>query len=535
MTLGNSLNMKELAVIASVTVGAAYWLKVLADSPKKHLPPGPKRFPLIGHMLSIPRSFEHVAYANMGKELDSTVVFDTLWPCAHIWRTGDIVALNVMGQIIVVLNSTEAASELLDKRSSIYSGRAQIPAVCDKDMMDWGQGIVFMNNSDRWRRDRRMLHEALHKGVVPRYHPSQEKQIQALVGRLLNIPSTLEAFTRELRFAFGATLLHSTYGYLPTSTDDDWIVAASAATDNIAQAAQPTRFIVNFIPTLKYLPDWFPGTGWKQTLRGWREHKEYTTAAPYNWAKEQIRNGTATPSIVQNLLSAFPDSTPDTEDDVHIKLMSATMLGGGLETSIATASFFILAMVLYPEVALKIQEEVDRILGTAERFPTVHDRAQMPYVRSALLELLRWQPVNPLAVPHAAMEDDEYKGYHIPKGTIVIGNTWAITRDESIYADPERFNPDRFLDPGIPPSPAFGYGRRICPGSHFADANLFLFISTLMYIFDIQRAVGANGQEIIPEIKMMTDSTVSWKPQPFPFILKPRSEAHMKLAMDFNA
>ncbi|EUC65968.1 cytochrome P450 family protein, partial [Rhizoctonia solani AG-3 Rhs1AP] len=469
-------------------------------------------------MLSMPRTFEHVTYANIGKELNS-----------------DIVALTAMGQTIVVLNSAEAASELLDKRSSIYSGRAQIPAVTDKDMMDWGQGVVFLDNSGRWRRDRRMLHEALHKGVVPRYYPAQEKQIQALVGRLLNTPSTLEAFVQELRFALGATLLYSTYGYLPTSPDDDWIARASAATDHIAQAAQPTKFIVNFIPALKYLPGWFPGMGWKQTLKNWREHKEYTTAAPYNWTKEQIRNGTAAPSIVQNLLSAFPDYTPDVDDDAHIELMSATMFGGGLETSIATASFFILAMVLYPKVALKVQEELDRVLGAAERFPTVHDREQLPYVRRTLLELLRWQPVNPLALPHAAMDDDEYREYHIPKGSIVIGNTWAITRDKTIYPNPECFNPDRFLDPKVPPAPAFGYGRRICPGSHFADANLFLLISTLMYIFDIQRAVDANGQEIIPEIKMAIDSTVSWKPQSFPFVLKPRSEAHMKLAMSFNA
>ncbi|KAG8693028.1 hypothetical protein FRC11_003203, partial [Ceratobasidium sp. 423] len=99
--------------------------------------------------------------------------------------------------------------------------------------------------------------------------------------------------------------------------------------------------------------------------------------------------------------------------------MSATMFGGGLDTSIATASLFILAMVFYPEVTRKIQEEVDRVLGNAERLPVVHDRDQMPYIRTTLLEVQRWQPVNPLAIPHAAMEDGEYKEYHIPKGSIV--------------------------------------------------------------------------------------------------------------------
>ncbi|CAE6418520.1 unnamed protein product [Rhizoctonia solani] len=440
MSSGNSLGMKEAVVAASIAAGVAYSLKSMSDYSKKRLPPGPKSLPFIGHMLSVPRSSEHLAFAAMGKQLNS-----------------DIIALTAMGQTIVVLNSAEAASELLDKKSSVYSGRAQIPAVSDKDI------------------------------------------------------------------AFGATLLHSTYGYLPTSPNDDWIVAASAATDHIAQAAQPTRpsadFIVNFFPALRHLPDWFPGTGWKRILRSWREHKEYITAAPYNWTKEQIQLVQASTVVII--------SYPDFE-------VSKGAYAGGLDTSIATASFFILAMVLYPEVALKIQEEADRVLGNAERFPTVHDREQMPYVRSTLLEVLRWQPVNPLAIPHAAMDDDEYKGYQIPKGSIVMGNTWAITRDERIYPDPECFNPDRFLDPKVPSSPAFGYGRRICPGSHFADANLFLLISTLMYIFDIERAVDEKGEEIIPEIKTTLDSTVSRKPQSFSFVLKPRSEAHMKLAMGFN-
>ncbi|KAH7318825.1 cytochrome P450 [Rhizoctonia solani] len=485
MVSWNSLGMKEAVVAASIAAGVAYSLKSKSDFSKKRLP-GPKCLPFIGHMLSVPRSSEHLAFAAMSKQLNT---------------------LNAMGQTIVVLKSAESASELLDKWSSVYSGRAQIPKFSNKDMMDWGQGIVFLNNNDRWRRDRRMLHEALHKGVVPRYYPAQEKQVQVLVRRLLNTPptldtpgditgsnsygrtekaragynhptTTLQAFIQKLSFAFGATLLHSTYGYLPSSPDDDWIVAASATTEHIAQAAQPTNFIVNFIHALRYLPDWFPGTGWKQTLRTWREHKEYITAAPYNWTKEQIK-WNSRPSIVQNVLSVFPDHTPDTEDDVHIKLMSSTMFGvstetytRGLDTSLAKASFFILAMVLYPEVALKIQEEADR--GNAERFPTVHDREQMPYVRSTLLEVIRWQPVNPLAIPHAAMEDDEYQGYHILIGSIVMGNTWAISRDESIYPDPECFNPDRFLDSKVPSSPAFGYGRRICPGSHFAGANLFL-------------------------------------------------------------
>ncbi|CAE6377442.1 unnamed protein product [Rhizoctonia solani] len=524
MASSNSLSAKEITVAVSVAAGVVYSFKMMSDS-KKRLPPGPRSYPFIGHMLSIPRSSEHIAYANMSKELNS-----------------DIVALSTMGQTIVILNSVEATSELLDKRSSIYSGRAQIPAVCDEDMMDWGQGVSFLNNNDRWRRDRRKANPGLGRALIKCAIYTRGIYSGAAIVSIVFAEFTYVLASAPCLFfdwsALGATLLHSTYGYLPTSPNDSWIADASAATDHIAQAAQPTKFIVNFIPALKFLPSWLPGTDWKQTLKKWREYKEQITAAPYNWTKDQIKNGTASPSIVENLLSAFPNHTPDTEDDLHIKLMSATMFGGGLDTTMAAVSFFLLAIVLYPEVALKIQEEVDQVLGNAERLPTMQDREQMPYLRRTLLEVQRWQPLHLTkftAIPHAAMEDDEYKGYYIPKGAIVIGNTWAITRDESIYPEPERFNPDRFLDPKVPPAPAFGYGRRVCPGSHFAEANLFLLVSSLLYLYDIKRAVDENGQEIIPEIKMMLDSTISLKPRPFPFVMKPRSEAHMKLAMGFNA
>lgn len=58
--------------------------------------------------------------------------------------------------------------------------------------------------------------------------------------------------------------------------------------------------------------------------------------------------------------------------------------------------YFVLAMVRHPEVALKIQAELDSVLGSAERLPSVEDREHMPYVRNAVSELLRWQPVSPL-------------------------------------------------------------------------------------------------------------------------------------------
>lgn len=86
------------------------------------------------------------------------------------------------------------------------------------------------------------------------------------------------------------------------------------------------------------------------------------------------------------------------------------------------------------------------------------------YANKCLLR--RWNLVVPLGIPHVNNKDDEYKGYFIPKGSLVIANGYAIHRDEKVYQNPHLFNPDRFIPKeqggrGEPiPIAHFGFGRR---------------------------------------------------------------------------
>lgn len=72
-------------------------------------------------------------------------------------------------------------------------------------------------------------------------------------------------------------------------------------------------------------------------------------------------------------------------------------------------------MVCNPEVQKKAQAEIDRVVGP-HRLPNFDDRPSLPYAEALYREVMRWRPVVPLSVPHAATEDDAYKGYFIPKG-----------------------------------------------------------------------------------------------------------------------
>lgn len=124
-------------------------------------------------------------------------------------------------------------------------------------------------------------------------------------------------------------------------------------------------------------------------------------------------------------------------------------------------------MVLNPSVQEQVQAKLDAVLGPttspAFRLPTFDNSPNLPYIEAMLKESLRWMPIAPMGIPHAAMHEDVYCGWRIPKGTIVVANAWAILRDEKTYPDPLTFHPKCFLGSDPAPHPglvdAFGFGR----------------------------------------------------------------------------
>ena len=91
---------------------------------KQPLPPGPKKWPLIGCLLDMPRERQWETYHEWCKFYGN--VFFVIQIVVLIYHTlpgSDIIHLDVAGSSIVVLDTVESAMELLDKRSLIYSDR----------------------------------------------------------------------------------------------------------------------------------------------------------------------------------------------------------------------------------------------------------------------------------------------------------------------------------------------------------------------------------------------------------------------------
>jgi len=84
---------------------------------------------------------------------------------------------------------------------------------------------------------------------------------------------------------------------------------------------------------------------------------------------------------------------------------------------------FFLAMMVFPGIQKKAQEELDRVIGS-DRLPVSKDRDKLPYIMAVMKETHRWHPVTPMGLPHSSTVEDAYKGYKIPKGSILLPNTW---------------------------------------------------------------------------------------------------------------
>ncbi|KAF8263088.1 cytochrome P450 [Lactarius quietus] len=143
---------------------------------------------------------------------------------------------------------------------------------------------------------------------------------------------------------------------------------------------------------------------------------------------------------------------------------------------------------------MTIQQELDHVVGR-DRLPTFDDELSLPYLVAFIKEVTRWQPVVPVAFPHATSKGDVYAGYDIPAGTAFYGNIDALLNDPSLFEDPETFNPSPFLKPHSPVGDnwngkvegeftiPFEFGRRVCPGTHIALQSTFISIARILWAF----------------------------------------------------
>ncbi|KAI6024110.1 cytochrome P450 [Pisolithus microcarpus] len=489
--------------ISLLCLGALFfslWKSRRQRTSRTFLPPGPKGLPWVGNVLDIDASQPWVTYEEWGK------------------RYGDLTYSRVLGKEYIIVNSEKVAHELLDQRSSIYSDRPRVPSV---DLLGLGFTTPTLPYGEEWRRHRKALHLVLNKKESLKYGTMHLQRAHGLLANLLATPQNYEDHFAMFSVAL---IMELAYGYSVTSEKDPFMDNIVQLLSLVVEVATPERSaLLGAFPFLAHIPSWMPGGFWKKRANDCRQLVKKVLDDPVQYVRDSMVAGTAKKSMVRDIFQGKEEDLDLGLDKERVtKEVAASVFMAGSETTTSAMLVFLLAMVLQPDVQRKAQEEIDRVVGT-DRLPDFGDRPNLPYVEAVLLETIRWIPVSALGFPHTTTADDTYNGMYIPKGVIIIPNVWAMTQDPVRYPEPKVFNPDRYggkLE-DVALSPAFGFGRRVCPGNHLAEQSLWAVVVSMLATMQIGKATDPSGVEI--EVTPRLKSGGAIRPETFPCSIKVRS------------
>ncbi|KAJ7183013.1 cytochrome P450 [Mycena crocata] len=493
--------------LAGAVLVLVSYFTILYFRRKALLPPGPKGLPLVGNLFDVPEKQEWLAFVEMSRKYDS-----------------DVISLDLMGDTVIVLNSMKACDDLLETKSTIYSDRPRFPMLVDLVGFVWH--IAFMPYGTAWRDHRKLFMQQFQPSKVIFHRPRELDAARVLLQRLLESPAKFES---HLRHMAGMVILSTVYGIDIQPENDPYIEISELALHAMACTGNRGSFLVDSLPFLKYLPDYFPGAGFKKKAREWNKTVATMPMVPFNFVKESMAAGKAKSSIASRVLEEISVQYEGSEAEEQEALLrnSLATCYAGADSTVSALGSFILAMTMYPDIQKKAQVAVDKVVGQS-RLPDFEDK--IPYVDAVVREVLRWRPVTPLGVAHAVTEDDVYNGYHIPAGSVIVGNTWAVLHDETMFgSNPDQFIPERWLteDGEINTTmrdseAAFGFGRRICPGRDMAQWSIWICVASILATFDISKGLDEKGVPIEPTGEY-TSGLICY-PLPHKCNIVPRSE-----------
>ncbi|KAF2260309.1 cytochrome P450 [Lojkania enalia] len=480
------------------------------DPRRAHLPPKVPGWPLI-----------HQTFL---QQTDNTPPLLQKWGKEY----GEVFRTRAGSTDFVWLNSKEAVKELFDRRSAVYSSRQPMPMAFG--CATGGKRITFAPYGKQWRASRQIFHKVLTPKMAADYSVIQLFESKQLSVDLLDSPQ--DFYMHNRRYA-ASVIMQVTYGWRIPKWDCPEIHRIFEVLGRFVQCRKPGQWLVDVYPSLAKNPIFNLISAWQSVGKKFHDLDDATWMTFWNQMKQKIVLGTAPHCFGKILQQSY-------EKQGLSESQAAWICGGlieaGSETTSATLNNCIYMMLSNPACILAAQSELDAVVGL-NRTPTFEDEKNLPLIRGIIKETMRMRPINKFGNNHFNVEDDWYKGFFIPKGSIVMANWWGIHYDEKYYYEPDRFLPERWRDYEYSAAQAaalgdgtkrdhlsYGGGRRICAGMHVAEKSLFINVARLLWGFDVGHARDEMGREVKLDFSTKSlqkgSSSVT---RPFRCSIKPRS------------
>nr|AOV62762.1 flavonoid 3'-hydroxylase [Morus alba] len=441
---------------------------------RRKLPPGPRQWPVIGNL------------PHLGPAPHQTMA-------ALARKHGPLMHLR-LGQVdVVVAASASVAAQFLKTHDANFSSRP--PNSGAKHIAYNYQDLVFRPYGQRWRLLRKITSVHLFSGkALEDFRHVRQEEVAVLISALANTGSTAVNLGQLLNVctvnALGRTMLgYRVFGDGSGKSEPRADEFKSMVVEVMVLAG--VFNIGDFVPAL----DWLDLQGVAARMKKLHNRFDAFLTTIIEEHKANVGKGKHT-DLLSTLLSLKDDAEGEDEKltDTEIKALLLNMFTAGTDTTSSTVEWAIAELIRHPKILAKVQEELDRVVGR-DRLVSELDLAQLTYLQAVMKETFRLHPSTPMSVPRMANESCEINGYHIPKGTTLLVNVWAIARDPAEWTDPLEFRPERFLPGGekaqvdirgndfevIP----FGAGRRICAGMSLGVRMVQLLTATLVQAFNL--------------------------------------------------
>ena len=474
------------------------------------LVPGPKGSFLVGSTLAVMRD-------PLGSFLEATR--------AH----GAIVQFRMGPYRYVLLDSAEGVKHLLiDNAKNYVKSRSY-----DGLKLVLGAGLVT-SEGEYWRKQRKLAQPAFHKERLSSFASMMAS----------DTGSMLDRWSREghAEVDMHEEMMRLTYRIVARTlcgvdVDPDAQTRGPGAVEDAAEGersggktsphaigeaiATALHFANDYAESLFRMPRWWPSPA---NFR-FRRAAKVLDGLVFGIIEERRKQAPATHGDLLELLMAarYDDGTGMTDRQLRDEVMTIVLAGHETTANALTWTWTLLSQ--HPEVARKLQAEVDTVLG--DRVPTIEDVPKLRYVAMVVQEAMRLYP--PVWVfERQALEDDVICGYAIPKGTVVAVSPYVLHRNPRYWDNPEGFDPERFsaksLAESVERRPKHAYlpfsvGPRQCIGNSFALMEAQIIVAMTAQRF---------RPSLVPGHRVEPDPKVTLRPKyALPMVLSPaRPPAH---------
>ncbi|KAM3930501.1 cytochrome P450 2K1-like [Leptodactylus fuscus] len=475
-----------------------YVLNVLKNwnkDPVENFPPGPRGLPLIGNLHLMNLKKPQLTYLQLAK------------------KYGPVFRVQMGMKKMVVLTGYDAVKEALVNNAEEFGERGLLKIFKN---MDLGLGVIS-SQGENWKVMRRFTISTLRD-----FGMGKSTIEEKIIEECAHLSQYFASFKGKpfdngmiLNAAVANIIVAILLGHRMDYDDPQFRRLLHLTNENIRLLATPMVSLVNMFPFLEM----FPGSH-KTIVKNVEELCDFITKTFIESLKNLDENDQR--SFIDVFLVRQKEEAGNPQSYFHngnLSRLGRNLFAAGMETTSTTLRWGLLLMTKYPEIQEKVQEEISRIVGSAQ--PMYSHRAQMPFTNAVIHEIQRFADIVPLNLGHETTKDVTFKGYFLPKGTYIIPLLTSVLRDETQFEKPEEFYPEHFLDSkgNFMKKDAFmpfSAGRRMCAGETLARMELFIFFTTLLQKFTFSLPPGVTDVDLIPTLGFTN------APKPHMICAKPR-------------